>query len=144
MLLLDYYKWKVILKDGTTKWQTIDKSFKFSKDNKDFANIKTFILLPQDKSINKITLNIPEGSRLIYFRRTIANTGNIFPKFHVNMIGWQSTVNNTNLKFINYIFPDGTIESSDGDEPTYTDTFIDSLPKQKISNTPGCVECTKQ
>lgn len=139
MLLLDYYKWQVVLKDGTVI--DYNKDFKFNKDNKDFANIKTFTLLPQDKSVARISLNLPEGSRLIYFRRMIGNTGNIFPKFHINMIGWQITTDNTNLKFINYIFPDGTIESSDGDEPAYTDSFINKLPKQAISNNSDCIEC---
>lgn len=142
MLLLDYYKWQAVLGNGTV----IDnnKDFKFNKDNKDFANIKTFTLLPQDKSVARMSVNLPEGSRLIYFRRMVGNTGNIFPKFHINMIGWQTTANNTNLKFINYIFPDGTIESSDGDEPIYTDSFIDKLPKSDVSTTEGCVECIKK
>jgi hypothetical protein len=144
MQLLEYYKWQIVLENETI----IDQSesgekemFKFNKDNKDFSKIKSFTLVPQVKGLNKIVINLPENSRLIYFRRTIANTGDLFPKFQINMVGWQTTIKNSNFKYIMYIFPDGTTEVSGDDEPKYTDEFVSSLPHRNASDIPGCTGC---
>jgi len=145
MMLQDYYKWQVVLDDGKVFDQSKaeDKEkFKFNNKNKNFEKIKTFILIPQERNLNKIVLNIPKDSRLIYFRRTIANTGNLFPKFHINMIGWQTTINKSNFKSVMYIFPDGTSEISCDDEPVYTETFINSLPMRDSSEIKSCTGCT--
>ena len=144
MLLTDYYSWKVILKDNTVVEQSApgeEEKFKFNDSNKNFKNIKTFILLPKERNVSKVTLEIPDKGRLIYFRRTIANTGNIFPKFHVNIIGWQMTINKVNVKHITYIFPDGTIEIKTDDEPSYTEEFIAGLPKRDEAEIESCTGC---
>ena len=144
MKLQDYFTWQIILKDGTVVDQSKpneEETFKFNDSNKNFKNIKTFSLLPQDRNLNKITIELPEDSRLIYFRRTIANTGNIFPKFQINMIGWQKTVGKVNVKTIMYIFPDGTTEVREDDEPVYSQDFIASLPQISASEVKGCTGC---
>lgn len=143
-MLLDNFKWQLILEDGTVINQSDNgekETFKFNHENKNFEKIKTFILVPQDRNLNKITLNIPTGARLLYFRRTMANTGDLFPKFHITMLGWQSTVNKVNIKYIMYIFPDGTIEVSNEDEPEYANEFIVSLPHKDAHEIKGCTNC---
>lgn len=144
MKLQEYFTWQIVLKDGTIIDQSKsgeEETFKFNDANKNFKNIKKFILIPQDRNLNKITMELPEDSRLIYFRRTIANTGNMFPKFQINMIGWQKTVGKVNVKVIMYVFPDGTTEIREDDEPLYTQTFIAALPQISADEVKSCTGC---
>lgn len=147
MLLQDYYSWSVKLDNGNIINQSkkdAKETFRFESKNENFNKIKTFSLISPDKSLKNVSLNIPKNARLIYFRRTISNTGNLFPKFQINMIGWQKTIGNVNFKFISYIFPDGAIEISEEDEPKYTDIFIESLPKKNKAEKNDCVQCAQR
>jgi len=146
MKLLEYYKWRITLDDGSIVEQSKDgdkEPFKFNNKNSKFDKIRTFALIPKDgeRDLREIRMTIPEGGRLIYFRRTMANTGNIFPKFHINLLGWQMTVGNKNVKYIMYIYPDGKIETINDDKLTMCEDFIASLPQKDASEVKGCTGC---
>ena len=95
MNLTEYYHWQIILDDGRIIEQSVDgqnETFKFNSSNPDLNNIKTFRLIPKQVNsheLSEVTIEIPEGAKLIYFRKTIANTGNFFPKFQLTLIGWH-------------------------------------------------------
>lgn len=132
MQYLEYYKWKILLKDGTELVQSEPgekETFPFCEANKRFSQIKTFTLIPrlENSHLKEIKVTIPEDGRLIYFRRTHANTGNQYPKFQINLIGWQMTIDGKNYKFLIYVYPDGQIEADSKDEPTYFPEFVKGL-----------------
>ena len=138
MQLLEYYKWEIELKDGTTIKQSAEgeeELFKFNHKNPNFKNIKIFKLISKD--LKEFKLTIPEEATLIYFRRTIANTGNMFPKFQINMVGWQT---GKGIKQITYFYPDGKIENTSG-EATLINEFMKDLPKKNIEDVVGCSGC---
>ena len=145
MQLLEYYKWELQLKNGDIIVQSKDNEpepFKFDGRNSDFKNIKIFKLIPKDKesSLKEYKLTLPNEAILIYFRKTIANTGNLFPKFQVNLIGWQMNVSGKKIKQITFIYPNGDIENTP-DDLTLLEKFIESLPKKDIKDIVGCSGC---
>lgn len=145
MKLLEYYKWELELKDGTVRKQSADNEtepFSFNHKNPNFKNIKIFKLIPKeaDSSLREFKLIIPDNASLIYFRRTIANSGNIFPKFQVNLVGWQISIGKQNIKQITYLYPDGRIENTP-DEMTLTEEFISNLPQKNPEDVVGCSGC---
>jgi len=150
MNLREYYHWQITLKDGRVVEQSADgdkEPFKFDSRNKDFENVKSIKLTPKEVNsheLSEVTVEIPEGAQLIYFRRTIANTGNIFPKFQLTLIGWQMNTSpdgkGKNIKYILYIYPDGKVLATDGSDPSIEE-FIASLPQKDASEVKGCSGC---
>jgi hypothetical protein len=135
---LEYYKWEITLRDGSLIDQSKlgeKETFLFNEKNPKFSQIKTFSLVPRPEvtHLKTIKVSIPEGARLIYFRRTCANTGNAYPKFQINLIGWQMTKNNENIKFIMFVYPDGRIEAGSKDEPTYFPEYVNGLVEERQS-----------
>jgi len=145
MKLLEYYKWELELKDGTIVKQSADNErepFQFNHKNPNFENIKIFKLIPKesDSSLQEFKLIIPDYATLIYFRRTIANSGNMFPKFQVNLVGWQANIGGQKIKQITYLYADGKIENTPEDM-TLTEDFIASLPQKNAEDIVGCSGC---
>ena len=150
MNLTEYYHWQVTLLDGSVIEQSADgdvESFKFDSRNPDFDKIKSFKITPKEVNsheLSEVTIEIPEGAQLIYFRRTIANTGNVFPKFQLTLVGWQMNTSTDgkgkNIKYILYIYPNGKIVATEGDNPP-TDEFIASLPQKNAEDIKGCSGC---
>jgi len=150
MKLLEYYKWQITLNDGRVIYQSKDgkkESFKFDSRNPDLNNIRVFKLTPKEinsHELSEVIINIPEGAKLIYFRRTIANTGNAFPKFQLTLAGWHLNTSpngkGKNIKYILYIFPDGKIHATVGPWPPIEE-FIASLPQKDPSEIVGCTGC---
>jgi len=150
MNLKEYYHWQITLDDGRVIEQSADnefETFKFDSRNKDFDNIRIFKLIPKEVNsheLSEVTVEIPRDAKLIYFRRTIANTGDVFPKFQLTLIGWQMNTSpdgkGKNIKYILYIYPDGKIVATDGDNPS-VEEFINSLPQKDASEIRGCTGC---
>lgn len=144
-MLREYYRWELELENGTVVQQSADgekEPFKFHFKNPDFEKIRTFKLIPKDpdSGLREFKLSIPPGASLIYFRRTMANTGNIFPKFQINMVGWQMEIGKEKVKQITFIYPDGKMENH-YEEPTLVQQFIDDLPHKDPSEVKGCTGC---
>lgn len=150
MQLLEYYKWQITLKDGHVIDQSADgdkELFKFDDRNPDLTKIKTFKLIPKEVNsheLSEVTIEIPEGAKLIYFRRTIANTGNAHPKFQLVLAGWQINTSpdgkGKNFKHILFIYPDGNIITTAGNNPPIED-FIATLPQKSAEDIVGCSGC---
>lgn len=150
MNLLEYYHWQITLRDGTVIEQSADgdnETFKFDSRNPDFENVGSIKLTPKEVNsheLSEVTVDIPNGAKLIYFRRTIANTGNVFPKFQLTLIGWQMNTSadgkGKNIKYILYVYPDGKIVATDGDNPS-VEEFIEALPQKDASEVKGCSGC---
>lgn len=150
MELNEYYHWQITLKNGVILDQSADgekEPFKFNSTNPDFDNIKVFKLIPKQVNsheLSEVTIEIPDGAQLIYFRRTIANTGNIFPKFQLVLAGWQMNTSpdgkGKNIKYILYVYPDGKIVATSGDNPSIEE-FVAGLPQKDPSEVKGCSGC---
>ena len=150
MNLTEYYHWQIILDDGRIIEQSVDgqnETFKFNSSNPDLNNIKTFRLIPKQVNsheLSEVTIEIPEGAKLIYFRKTIANTGNFFPKFQLTLIGWHMNTSSDgkgkNIKYILHVFPDGKIIATTGCWPPIED-FIASLPHKNAADIKSCTGC---
>ena len=150
MNLKEYYHWQITLDDGRVIEQSADsekETFKFDSRNSDLDKIKTFKLIPKQVNsheLSEVTVEIPNGAQLIYFRRTIANTGNVFPKFQLTLVGWQMNTSpdgkGKNIKYILYIYPDGKIIATSTDNPP-TEDFIKSLPQKDPSEIKSCSGC---
>ena len=150
MELREFYNWQITLNSGLVLNQSADgavEPFKFDSRNPDFNNIRKFKLIPKQVNsheLSVVTIEIPAGAQLIYFRRTIANTGNLFPKFQLVLAGWQIpeyvTRTGKGLKYILYIYPDGKIVATTGDNPS-VDEFIAGLPHKDASEIRGCSGC---
>ena len=150
MELREYYHWQITLDDGRVIEQSADgeeEPFKFDSRNPDFDKIKQFKLIPKQVNsheLSEVTVEIPEGAQLIYFRRTIANTGNVFPKFQLTLAGWQMNTSpdgkGRNIKYILYVYPDGKIVATTGDNPSI-ESFVGSLPHKDASEIKGCTGC---
>lgn len=150
MNLLEYYHWQITLSDGRVVEQSAqgeEEPFKFDSRNPDFENIAKFKLIPievNSHELSEVTIEIPSGAQLIYFRRTIANTGNVFPKFQLTLAGWQMNTSpdgkGRNIKYILYIYPDGKIVATSGDNPSIEE-FVSGLPHKDASEIKGCSGC---
>jgi hypothetical protein len=150
MELREFYNWQITLDSGLILDQSADgavEPFKFDSRNPDFNNIRKFKLIPKQVNsyeLNEVTIEIPSGAQLIYFRRTIANTGNLFPKFQLVLAGWQMNTSpdgkGKNIKYILYIYPDGKIIATSGDNPS-VEEFVASLPHKDASEIRGCSGC---
>jgi len=145
MKLLEYYKWELKLKDGTIIKQSADNEtepFKFNHKNPNFKNIKIFKLIPKesDSLLREFKLTIPDNATLIYFKRTVGDTGNMFPEFQIVLIGWQLNISGKNIKQITYLYPDGKIENTPDGE-TLMNEFILGLPKKNPEDIVGCSGC---
>ena len=150
MNLREYYRWQIMLIDGSGIDQSNDgdnEPFKFDSRNKDFDKIKSIKLIPKEVNsheLSEVTVVIPDGAKLIYFRRTITNTGNAFPKFQLTLIGWQLNTSangkSKNIKYILYIYPDGKILATDkNDIPT--EEYIATLPLKNAADIEDCIGC---
>jgi len=150
MQLLEYYKWQITLDDGHIVDQSKDgekETFKFDDSNSRLNDIRVFKLIPKEVNsheLSEVIVNVPDGAKLIYFRRTVANTGNAHPKFQLVLAGWQMNTSSDgkgkNFKHILYIYPNGNIITTAGDNPPING-FIKSLPKKDPSEIVGCSGC---
>lgn len=119
------YQWVAEYLDGTKQTKK-DISFKEVLEADKRGEIKRFILAPLTNSLKRIILDLDKNKRLIYFERTIGNTGNEFEPFLVYLLGWQETVKGSNRKYIMYIYPNGDVEIN-SDEATLIDNYIKEL-----------------
>lgn len=150
MNLKEYYHWQITLDDGQVIKQSNDndkETFKFDSRNPDFDKVRSIKLIPNvvnSHELSEVTIEIPTGAKLIYFRRTIANTGNVFPKFQLTLVGWQMNTSpdgkGKNIKYILYIYPDGKIVATSSDNPS-TEEFVNSLPHKDAAEIKGCSGC---
>lgn len=100
-----------------------DISFKEVLEANGRGEIKRFALAPLTENLKEIIINLTGNRRLIYFERTIGNTGDEFEAFLVYLLGWQETVKGVNRKYIMYIYPNGNIEVNN-DEATLIEKYI--------------------
>lgn len=150
MNLLEYYSWQLTLDDGTVVNQSADgevEGFKFDGRNENFDKVRTFKLIPKvvnSHELSEVTMEVPQGAKLIYFKRTVANTGNAFPKFQLVLVGWQMNMSEDgkgkNIKYIIYVYPNGKIVATSGDDPSHEE-FISSLPQKNPEDIRGCTGC---
>ena len=128
MKLKDYYRYKVTLHDGRVFEQETPQSntgFKFDQE------VERFELIPAEKDLPPITLFVPKGAKLIYYKRHIGQVrigagrikGEPQDLFHIYLVGWKKLIKGQNCKHILYVYPGGFIESSQ-DEPKFVETYI--------------------
>ncbi len=126
MGITDTAKWKAVYDDDTSLSEMdpnggIQHAFKEIDMNK----LVSFQLI-NDKNIAICEVKLGNGKRLIYARRNLMTTGQLFKevggqkipvptKSHQRIIilGWQKTINGVNTKAIFYLLPDGRIEMDD-------------------------------
>lgn len=103
------YYWKCQYNDGSeisskdgAKYADIDR-----------AKLKSFVLLQVDNDKPKLKLYLSTTMRLIVRMRTAINI-NSNARETVWIVGWQETVNSKNKQSISFVFPDGSIEHTDG------------------------------
>jgi hypothetical protein len=119
------YRWAVEYLNGKTAFQG-DISFREVLEANKEGEVKQFALIPLDPNSKFKQLVVDLGDkrrRLIYFERTIGNTGNEFEPFLVYLLGWQETIKGVNTKCIMYVYPNGNIEINN-DEATLVDDYI--------------------
>ena len=144
MGITDTAKWKAVYDDGTTISE-IDPNGGAQHTFKeiDMSKIVAFQLV-NDKNIAICEVRLGKGKRLIYARRNLITTGQLFKsvggqnvpiptKSHSRIIilGWQKTVNGVNTKAIFYLLPDGRIEMDDEWREDATHSRV---------NTPGLIK----
>jgi len=79
-------------------------------------------LIPKEGvNLPPLTVFLGDGKRWIYFKRTYKITNN-GPSIPLYCLGWQDNVNGANVKSLNWIYPDGYIESAQ--EPVRVHGFI--------------------
>lgn len=115
----DYYKWIAVLDDGTIIEQTKPSAIKFTDTDPLYNRIKQFILtksLADDTYLNNISLTLSKDEKLKFFKRNVVNskTNMSFTIYIIGTIGGQCS----------YVFPDGHVELTTGDDPTYIQDFI--------------------
>ncbi len=103
------YYWKCQYNDGSeisskdgAKYRDIDRS-----------RIEKFVLLQVDNDKPVLVLNLGGSKRLICRMRT-AITVQSGEKMTVWIVGWQATGRNGNLQRVNFVFPNGYIEETNG------------------------------
>ena len=116
------YNWIAEYNDGKIVSQK-ETLFKDILEADKRGEVKRFALIPLKPELKEIVINLGGNRRLIYFERTIGNTGNEFKPFLVYLVGWQETIKGTNTKCITYIYPNGNIEINN-DEATLIDAYI--------------------
>jgi len=144
MGITDTAKWNAVYNDGTTLSERDpnggnEHTFK----EIDMSKIVAFQLV-NDKNIAICQVKLGNGKRLIYARRNLMTTGQLFKnvggqkvpiptKSHQRIIilGWQKTVNGVNTKAIFYLLPDGRIEMDDEWRQDATHSRV---------NTPGLIQ----
>jgi len=99
--------WKAVYNDGTVLSQFNEDGSENKYLDIDRSKIAFFELFAGTKLIFR--LHLEEGRRLICRRRVELNimTGKTESIF---LVGWQQTVNGSNIQDIAYIFPDGHVE----------------------------------
>jgi len=144
MGITDTAKWRAVYNDGTFLYEMDPNGGKQNLfSDIDFDRIVAFQLV-NEKDIAICQVNLGNGKRLIYARRNLLTTGQLFKdvggqkvaiptKSHQRIIilGWQKTVNGVNTKAIFYLLPDGRIEMDD-------EWKEDSLHSRV--NTPGLIK----
>ncbi len=79
-----------------------------------------FDLIENQTGEPKVVLHLVEGMRLIHRRRNFIRSDGI--RATVWLVGWQETRNGVNFQVINFVFPDGHIETMNrfiGDHALY-------------------------
>jgi hypothetical protein len=120
-----YYKWVAEYKNGETHFQDETK-FKEIFEANEKGEVTKFALFPLEQGFKEIVLTLGEKRRLIYFERTIGNTGNEFEPFLIYLLGWQETNQYVNTKVIMYIYPNGNMEVNNG-ETTLLDDYLEKI-----------------
>ena len=116
------YRWVVEYQSGKT-FSKGEVEFKKVLEADQRGEVKRFALLPLVPGLKELVVNLDQNKRLIYFERTIGNTGNEFRPFLVYLLGWQETIKGVNSKVIMYVYPNGNIEINN-DEATLIDAYI--------------------
>ena len=100
--------WKAIYKNKTKKQHNSKEKSKYTDiDRQDLEAIEVYL---KDKLI--FTQKINGNKRLIMRYRVKQNMMNQNDSSYVFMIGWQKTNNEKNTQEINYIYPNGIIETA--------------------------------
>lgn len=109
----DVYNWIAYYNDGTIL-QEIDPEGDHGFADIDHSKLVQFLLVPQKEGFYPVvvSINVAEGQRLIFFRRTkidfnITN-GTESHRDRITCVGYQQTVQGTNVSVYNFIMPDGT------------------------------------
>lgn len=103
-------KWKAHYHNGETLSQYNEDGSENGYHDIDRSRLSHFVLYENEKAVFSVRLH--KGQRLIYRRRSfIQGTGNLVAV--VYLVGWQMTHKGKNIKAINYIHGDGTVELDD-------------------------------
>ena len=141
MLFKDFYRYKITLRNGRVFEQETPQSntgFKFDQE------VEKLELIPVEKDLSPITVFVPDGAKLIYYKRHIGQVkfGNRCKTvdkngsgdlFHIYLIGWKKLIKGQNCKHILYVYPGGFIEDSQ-DEPKFVKTYIELTKVWQLKN----------
>ncbi len=144
MGITDTVKWRAVYNDETSLSERDPSSGKEHTFKEiDMSKIQSFQLI-NEKDIPVCQVRLGNGKRLIFARRNLITTGQLFKdvggrkipiptKTHQRIIilGWQKTVNGVNTKAIFYLLPDGRIEMDDEWRTDATHSKV---------NTPGLIQ----
>jgi len=125
-----YYKWVAEYDNGKIVQQG-EVGFKKVLEKDKEGKVRQFALLANNPLLHKnVLINLNKDKRLIYFERTVGSLSGEFDPFLVYLVGYQMTVGGKNIKVINYIYPNGHIETTD-EEPELLNDFIEAIKKGK-------------
>jgi len=136
LAITDTLKWRAIYNEDPNNPEYLDEIDQNGKENlfKDIDIKRTkAIELINEKKIPIFKVSLGDGKRLIFTRRKMKTQGRrviereskdpktgqikkvkipvpVNSNQMIIIIGWQKNVNGTNVKAINYIYPDGRIE----------------------------------
>ena len=143
MGITDTAKWRAVYNDGTTLYERGLDGKEHAFKEIDMKKLEAFELI-NDQGISVCQVKMGNGKRLIFARRNLMTTGQLFKKVgeqnvpiptksrqRIIILGWQKTVNSVNTKAIFYLLPDGRIEMDD-------EWKEDALHSQV--NTPGLIQ----
>jgi len=101
--------WVAVYQDGTTLPQIDISGRENLYKDIDRERLVRFDLVETTTGEPKVILHLQKGMRLIARRRTfIRNDGQ---RGVVWLVGWQETKNGINFQVVNFVFPDGHIET---------------------------------
>jgi hypothetical protein len=101
----DYY-WKAEYEDGS-----VLKQYENGEENQfndiDQDRLDIFSWISDHDILPTYSIDLKDWQRLIAFRRHIIQNNQ--DEILIYALGWQSTIDGSNYKTINFIFPDGSV-----------------------------------
>jgi hypothetical protein len=99
-------QWLAVYKDDTTLSQYNEDGTENRYFDIDRNRLTHFAILDEDKAVLVIEFERPTQQLIFRRRHHINLAGN---HAEIYLVGWHENIHGTNIKVINYIYPDGKI-----------------------------------